>query len=380
MSQPRHPSVHWVGTGLSTGSGLAWLARRPAHVVVWGRTAEKAAACAARVGLAAGTDTRSLSDQDLAAAVAPGDVVVSMLPPAEHARLLQLSIDAGAHFACSSFTSEPIAELTGQAAEKGLVVLTESGIDPGVDHLFAKLLIDAARKEVGDGPARVTFRSYCGGLPAEPDEFCYRFSWAPRGVLMALLSSAQYLEDGQVTKVEQVWEAVEPYRVGDEDFEAYPNRDSVSLIDQYRLPAGWTVHTFVRGTLRTSGWKAAWADIFAALATDGAGCVDELAADLSRRYPISDADRDRLVLAVDLEVAADGQGPWSGRYVMDLTGTAEESAMAKCVSTPLAIGIGRILDGALPPGLNRSAESADEARKWVEQLQEAGMTYTYSNT
>ena len=36
--------------------------------------------------------------------------------------------------------------------------------------------------------------------------------------------------------------------------------------------------------------------------------------------------------------------------------------MARCVSRPLALGVGHILDGSLPPGLSRAAETGGAPR------------------
>ena len=99
--------------------------------------------------------------------------------------------------------------------------------------------------------------SYCGGLPA-PDAndnpLGYKFSWSPRGVLLAARNSAHYLKDGQAVTVagqnlfKHHWSlAVE----GLGEFEAYPNRDSVPYREMYGLA---NVGTMYRGTLRNKGW------------------------------------------------------------------------------------------------------------------------------
>lgn len=367
-------TIHWVGTGLSTGSGLNLLANRPENLVIWGRTAEKASACAARLDLPPHVGARRFTIADLTAELAPGDVVVSMLPATEHPSLLRMCIDRRAHFACTSYTTSEIKALSASACDRGIVVLTEAGLDPGIDHILAHVLLARAREELRDGPGELSLTSYCGGLPAVPNDFRYRFSWAPRGVLTALLSPARYIEAGAEKSAKHPWNSVQPRTVGDEEFEVYPNRDSVPYIEQYGIPANWQVQDLVRGTLRLSGWKSAWAEIFTALEARGPAGVDDLAANLARRYPTTPSDRDRVVLAVELRVRAAGGKSWSGRHVLDLVGDDKETAMALCVSTPLAIGVSRILDGALPAGLNRGAETVDEARLWLEELERNGIT------
>ncbi|UQA92152.1 saccharopine dehydrogenase C-terminal domain-containing protein [Streptomyces halobius] len=378
---PASGTVHWIGTGLSTGpSGLGLLCDRAERVVLWDRTAERAAERLAALGLAGRAEVRTLADDALQDTVRAGDVVVSMLPAAEHPRLLCLAVDRRAHFACTSYVSDAIAEQAAVAAEAGVVVLTEAGLDPGIDHLMAHRLIERARVAVGDTAESVDFTSYCGGIPAVPNDFRYRFSWAPYGVLAALGSPARHIDEGRERTVVRPWEATRIHRLGGEDFEVYPNRDSMPFVAHYGIPDGWQLRTFVRGTLRNAGWRQAWSDVFSTVTTGEQERIRSLAKDLAARYPTTDADRDRVVLSVGLDVRAAGGERWQGAYLLDLTGDETESAMARLVSLPLALGITRMLAGALPAGLNRAAESADEAARWMEFLDKAGLRSTFADS
>lgn len=373
MSEPIPSSgtIHWIGTGLSTGSGLRVLADA-GHVVLWARTEQKARDRLRQLGLASQVQAAEFSLSALQAELRPGDVVVSMLPASEHPALLRLCVPHGAHFACSSYVSEPILAEVPAAARAGVVVLTEAGLDPGIDHLLAHQLVARGRAAIGDEAAVAAFTSYCGGIPAVPNEFRYRFSWAPRGVLSALCEPARYIEDGQRKQASRPWEAVRPEAVDGHDFEVYPNRDSIPFIAQYGIPSGWRMQTFVRGTLRLDGWSQAWADVFAELKDGDSKRIDELARELAAKYPSTAADADRVVLAVTLNARSD-QRNWSGQYLLDLTGDQTESAMARCVSLPLAFGVMEIERGRMAPGLHRAAEGAAEAQRWLDFLREHGI-------
>jgi Saccharopine dehydrogenase C-terminal domain/Saccharopine dehydrogenase NADP binding domain len=371
-------TVHWIGTGLSTGSGLRVLCDTAKEVTLWARTTGKASGCLRRLGLTGRAETAEFGLAALRAAVRPGDVVISMLPAGEHAGLLELCLAARAHFACTSYTSQALADGAAAAREAGTVVLTEAGLDPGIDHVLAHDLVSSARAAVGDGPATAEFSSYCGGLPAVPNEFRYRFSWAPRGVLSALCEPARYVAEGQAREATRPWQATRPHRVAGEMFEAYPNRDSIPFIAQYGLPPAWHLRTFVRGTLRLDGWLAAWAPVFAELATGDARRISALAAELAARYPATSEDLDRVVLAVSLAVQPDRGAAWSGEYVLDVTGHPAESAMARCVSLPLAFGITEILAGRMSPGLHRAAEEPGEVTRWLAFLAGQGLSATRS--
>ncbi|MFC8516979.1 saccharopine dehydrogenase family protein [Streptomyces sp. NPDC057257] len=374
---PASGTVHWIGAGLSTGSGLAQLCESADRVRLWHRTEERAAGSLARLGLVGRAEPRAYALPALTAELAPGDVVVSMLPAPEHAGILAACVAGGAHFACSSYVSDAVLEQVPQAAKSGLVVLTEAGLDPGIDHLFAHSLVARAREAIGDGTAAsYGFTSYCGGIPAVPNDFRYRFSWAPAGVLGALRSPARYIEDGAETTADRPWEVTRPHVLDGETFEVYPNRDSLPFVEQYELPAAWRARSFVRGTLRLEGWLRAWDAVFEELKGGDDARIAALARELAERYPTTDADRDRVVLAVSLDVRAREGRNWSGSYLLDLVGDAEESAMARLVSRPLALGVGHILDGSLPAGLNRAAETAARSEEWLGELARQGVEFT----
>lgn len=374
---PASGTVHWIGTGLSTGSGLARVCGRAERVRVWHRTEERASEALDRLGLSGRAEPRAYSLPALTAELAPGDVVVSMLPASEHAGILAACVAEKAHFACSSYVSDAVLAQVPAALAAGIVVLTEAGLDPGIDHLFAHSLVARARDAIGEGTAasyRLT--SYCGGIPAVPNDFRYRFSWAPLGVLNALRSPARYIEDGAETTAERPWEATRRHVVDGEGFEVYPNRDSVPFVEQYGMPPAWKARSFVRGTLRLEGWLRAWEAVFEELKRGDDARIAALARELAATYPTTDTDRDRVVLAVSLDVRGPAGQTWSGSYLLDLVGDEEESAMARCVSRTLALGVGHVLDGSLPPGLNRAAETAARSEEWLRELALEGVEFT----
>ncbi|MEU7067484.1 saccharopine dehydrogenase C-terminal domain-containing protein [Streptomyces sp. NPDC046161] len=382
---PASGTVHWIGTGLSTGrSGLSLVCESAPRVVLWDRTAERAAARLAALGLTGRAEVRALTPSApaaLAAEAGPGDVIVSMLPAAEHASLLRLATERGAHFACTSYVSPELAELAAEAGEEArTVVLTEAGLDPGIDHLMAHDLVARARQALGEIPATARFTSYCGGVPAVPNAFRYRFSWAPYGVLAALGSPARHIEAGAEVTVPRPWEATRTRTLAGEDFEVYPNRDSLPFVAQYGIPAHWKLDTFVRGTLRNAGWRTAWKEVFDTVAGGDPAAVRALAAELAARHPTTADDRDRVVLSVALELRTADGAHWRGSHLLDVTGDAAESAMARCVSLPVAYGVTRILAGALPAGLGRAAETPGETGRWLSFLAARGLAGTYEES
>ena len=72
----------------------------------------------------------------LAAEIKPGDIIVSMLPGDWHVRIARTCVDKGAHFVSSSYISTDMSVLNASAKQKGLCLVNEVGLDPGIDHLL----------------------------------------------------------------------------------------------------------------------------------------------------------------------------------------------------------------------------------------------------
>ncbi len=194
------------------------------------------------------------NEAKLAEFIAETDLAISLVPPPLHPVVARHCLDAGKNMVTTSYVSPEMEALDGEAREKGLVILNEIGVDPGIDHMSAMRIIDDVK---GRGGEIVAFKSYCGGLPApqhNDNPFGYKFSWAPRGVLVASRNGAQYLENGRKVEVapERLFRDMHVLQVpGFGDFEAYPNRDSISYQDVYGLEG---IPTLFRGTLRNMGW------------------------------------------------------------------------------------------------------------------------------
>ena len=103
----------------------------------------------------------------------------------------------------------------------------------------------------------LSFVSYCGGLPApeaSDNPLGYKFSWSPRGVLLALQNSAKYYKDGKMQEVpgQKLMASAQPYIIYPGfAFVAYPNRDSTPYKERYNIPEA---HTIIRGSLRYQGF------------------------------------------------------------------------------------------------------------------------------
>ncbi len=365
--------IHWLGAGLSSWPGIVSLVtERP--VTVWNRTVTKAQAIRQHLPDLANYDVQLLDLDSLAAQVGAGDVVVSMLPGTFHVDIAKLALQKGAHMVTTSYITPEMQALDEEARQAGLCVINECGVDPGIDHLFAELLVDAARQAgVLGTERRIDFVSYCGGVPAVANDFRYKFSWAPAGVLGALKNQARSIRDGSEHVTKKAWTDVDNIEVLGEDFEVYPNRDSLPYVAAYQLDGVANLRTFVRGTLRLGGWKEAWSEIFAQVETATPEQIKALGDALWSQYPYADGEQDRVILYVALHADTDNGERWHASLSLDEQGSGWQSAMARTVSLTAACAIRAVLDGRAAPGVQMAAANTAEARRWLTELQAEGL-------
>ena len=203
-----------------------------------------------------------VEDADLrSACIEKANVVVNMLPPTFQNLIAWDCVNHGRHMVSASYREKEVRHLDRDAKRRGVLLLCEMGLDPGIDHMSAMSLIRRVQAEGG----RITaFRSYGSGLPVpyQPQNpLRYVITWNPRNVVMSGSEGAQYMENGRIKIVpyHQVFFHTWPVEVdGMGELEAYPNRDSMSYMQAFGLEH---VHTMIRGTLRYPGWSETWAQI-----------------------------------------------------------------------------------------------------------------------
>ena len=138
-----------------------------------------------------------------------------------------------------------------------------------------------------------SFLSFCGGLPCPDDNtnpFGYKFSWSPRGVLLAAIRKAVYWEDGVQKELDGspgngIYEKFKldttvpnagtplkgPWPSG---FESHSNGDSVKFRSIYGIESA---DALIRGTFRNVGWCSAMCAIKDLGLLDETACEAELA-------------------------------------------------------------------------------------------------------
>lgn len=338
------------------------------------------------------------------------DLVVSLLPYTFHILVADFCIQYKKHMVTASYIVPEMQALHEKAKEAGIIILNELGFDPGLDHMSAKRVIDKAHAE---GGKVIGFYSLGGALPApefSDNPFRYKFTWSPKGVLMAGNSDGKYLKEGKEVFIPAKELFKDLFYIdfpGAGELVAYPNRDSTEYIFIYNIPE---VETIIRATLRYPGWcrtmdviKAldltsydkidisgmTYADLMKGLihapdsgnirekvaghlkidkdnyaleAMEWLGLFDkkqikkgldstfEVTADLMiNKMQLGRNERDMVVMEHDfLIVYNDGRREVIRSRMLDFGSPATDTSIARTVALPAAIGVKQILDNKIP--------------------------------
>jgi saccharopine dehydrogenase (NADP+, L-glutamate forming) len=192
------------------------------------------------------------------------------------------------------------------------------------------------------------------------------------------MSTSVSIRNGDILTVTKPWESVELYPLpmpwGEDEFEVYPNRDSLPFIEQYQMDDGLKIKQFVRGTLRYKGWKNAWGDIFSEVDTLDASIAEarlkEISDDLWDRYSYKDGEVDRVILTVELKVENDTEVVWHKQYLMDTLGNDNGSAMAQLVSCSVALAVEAVLGNEISSGVTAAPHQNKLVTRWLDQAED----------
>lgn len=319
----------------------------------------------------------------IAALMRDADVVVEALPGPFALPMARLAAHCGVSLVSSMYLRDPqeqdaarvaateraIHELDDAARSKGVVILPEFGLDPGLDLILGAHAL-AELDEVDE------FHSYGAGLPgpaARDNALGYRFSWSPIGVMRSYLRPARVITGGEVVEIDR--EALfEPGRhhvvnvpeIG-APLECYPNGDAVHYAELFGLRG--TVREMTRCTGRFAGHCAFWHVMVksgflgsAPVTVNGVAVapIDFTAALLSAQpqFQYGEGDEDLTWIRVDVRGRRGGKRL---RVVYDLVDRRDFAtgltSMQRTVGFTLARGARLILDGSLGrPGLRSPVE------------------------
>jgi saccharopine dehydrogenase-like NADP-dependent oxidoreductase len=226
---------------------------------------------AEKIGNALGAVAASFDikdDKKRSSYILEADIVISLLPPALHFLVAKDCLQYKKSLLTASYVDENIRALKDDIEKAGVLFLCEMGLDPGIDHMSAKKLIDQIHAK---GGKINSFLSHCGGLVAPENDnnpWRYKISWNPANVVSAGKAGADFMLNGISAHMDYENLFSEKRFVRTDGLEQlcwYPNRDSLSYMKLYSLE---DCPTFIRTTLRYPDFIYGWKNVIELKLTD----------------------------------------------------------------------------------------------------------------
>jgi len=243
-----------LGAGMVVKPMVDYLLERQTNVTIASRTKSKADAIIDRRHNGTAIQWNVDDEESLSKLIKEHDLTVSLLPYTYHAMVAKKCIEHKKNMVTTSYVQPEMLALDALAKEAGILLLNEIGVDPGIDHMSAKRIIDNVHNEGGEIEEFYSITGALAAPEAATNPFRYKFSWSPKGVVKAGNNAARYLKDSKEVNIHSkdlfkrtLYE--EFPEIG--KLEVYANRDSVNYIDIYDIPEAKTIY---RGTFRYPGW------------------------------------------------------------------------------------------------------------------------------
>jgi len=186
------------------------------------------------------------------------DVVIDLLPHSLAAKVASAAVEHGVHLVNASRADAEFKAHAAAAEARGVALLPEFGLDPGLDLVF---LGEAARSLDEIEAVAV----YGAGVPAPADALNpiqYKVSWTFAGVLQTYRQPARLQREGRVVEIggADIFAPENTHTVDLEGlggFEAFPNGDALEYVEALEAKAS-KARNLGRYTLRWPGHCAFW--------------------------------------------------------------------------------------------------------------------------
>lgn len=184
------------------------------------------------------------------------DVVLDFLPPSCIRPVAETAIRSGVHLVNTNYPYE-LLDLDQAAREKGIAILPECGLDPGIDLV----LYNHSLQYFDDV---FTLNSYCGGIPEKAacdNPLNYKISWNIEAVLNSQKRDATLIADSELIHIpaDDQHENAYIHQIefpGLGALEAIPNGNAVRYAKLLGIEE--TLRETGRYALRWPGWCAFW--------------------------------------------------------------------------------------------------------------------------
>ncbi|MGD9049052.1 MAG: saccharopine dehydrogenase C-terminal domain-containing protein [Anaerolineae bacterium] len=314
------------------------------------------------------------------------DVVIDLLPVTCHDAVARIAVERGRHLVNASYVTPGLPGLADQARAKGITLLPEFGMDPGIDLV----LLGEAVRSLDSVEEIIT---YGAGFPepaATDNPLKYKVTWTFEGVLKSYLRAGRVIREGQVIEIKST-EMFRPEHLhelkleGLGRLEAFPNGDALKYADLLGLDASG-LRNLGRYVLRWPGHSNLWQTLVDLhLLDDEPVMVDGVAVDRKRflaaviephiRYKAE--ERDVVVVRIDLKGRKDGKRTRVVHQVIDRRDLETgHTAMSRTVGYTASIGAQMIASGQISKQGLLSPVNDVPYDLLVRELQERGIQVT----
>ena len=187
------------------------------------------------------------------------DVVLDFLPPQCIRTVAEAAIKSGVHLVNTNYAYD-ILDLDQAAKKRGIAIIPECGLDPGIDLVLYKYSLryfDKVSK----------LNSYCGGIPEKKacdNPLKYKISWNINAVLKSQIRDATLIADSEIICIPAKDQHANAF-IHHIEFpelgllEAIPNGDAVRYAKLLKIEND--VSETGRYALRWPGWCSFWAPL-----------------------------------------------------------------------------------------------------------------------
>ncbi|MGD8368626.1 MAG: saccharopine dehydrogenase C-terminal domain-containing protein [Desulfobacterales bacterium] len=184
------------------------------------------------------------------------DVVVDFLPPQYVRTVAEAAIEQGVPLVNTNYPYD-LLDLDAAAKEKGIAIMPECGLDPGIDLILYN-------RSVRYFDEISVLNSYCGGIPEKAacdNPLNYKISWNLQAALRSQVRDATLIADAKLVQVPAKDQHENPFIHSIEfpglgTLEAIPNGNAAYYADLLNI--GGHLKEAGRYTLRWPGWCSFW--------------------------------------------------------------------------------------------------------------------------
>jgi len=329
------------------------------------------------------------------------DVVMELLPGVFALPTASLAADVGVSLVSSMYLQNPgeqdpqkreetrreVEAIGARALNRGVTILQEFGMDPGIDLVLGGRTLEQLDEVVA-------FHSYGAGFPekeASNNPLGYKFTWSIIGVMRSYLRPARFLDKGRVIEVPademftpRFTHILDLPEMGG-PLECFPNGNTLAFADLFGIED--TVKSMGRYICRWPGHGAFWSTMAKSgfLGEEPVRCGDVSVSPAAfcasllgsqEQFFYADDERDVALIRTDARGYREGKPVRVVNQIVDKRDLQTGfTSMQRTVGFPVSIGARMILDGRLnKKGLVSPMEVPFEP--YMEELSRRGISFS----